>query len=1004
MSRHLIYLLLLALVWGLILTAPVRAGDPSLMGYWKFDGDALDSSGNDRHGTFVGSPTFGPGVFGQALELAGGPDYVIIDGYKGILGTHAFSIAAWVRTTNTAISQIMHWGTDSNGQRVEFRINGNRLRISGGGGNVQGDTVLTDGEWYHVAAAVIENASASSGDATFYVNGQEDTRASTATIRWDIVANETLDLTIGYRPTRQDRAFDGSIDDVVLYDRVLTPEDLERIMSGDILPASGTATREDPAHETADVLRAVTLSWSPGQFAATHNVYLGTVFEDVNNASLADPQGALVSEGQDANSLDLGVLEFGQTYFWRVDEVNGAPDNTVIKGETWSFEIEPFSLPITSITATASSAQDEEMTADKTIDGSGLDELDRHSTGSPDMWLSGMGDPTPSIQYEFDQAYKLHELWVWNSNQMIESFVGLGAKEVTIEVSTDANDWTLVEGTPDFAQAPGAAGYVHNTTIDLGGVIAQYVRLTIHSGHGMLPQYGLSELRFFHIPTQPREPQPENGAFDVAVDTMLKWRAGREAASHQISLSTDPNAVAQGTGAVDTTDPSYDPGPLDLAATYYWQVVEVNAAETPSAHVGDSWSFSTQEFIVVDGFEGYNDDCARIFFAWEDGLGHSGSEGIEGCNVAPSNGNGGGSIVGNEVSPFAEQGIVHSGRQSMPLAYDDAFGPSEATLALSPAQDWTRHGVKGLVLWFAGDPANTGTDLYVKINNTKVSYDGPVDSLMVKTWQMWYIDLQGLGANLGNVTELSIGLSSGQGMIYVDDIMLSPHERQLVTPVDPDPANLLAHLPFDGNADDSVGGLNGTLIENAGFDAGQQGQALSLNSVTVTDYVELTGYKGIEGTSAFSIALWLKTAETIEQQIVYFGTHTGGQRVEFRVHTNGHIRMGNGSGQVEGFTDVTDGSWHHIVATVKENATNSSSDVRIYVDGRDDTQESTDLDPPYDFVPEWDLTIGYRPSQADRFLIGQIDEFYLYDRVLSPAEVAGLAGMTQPFDRPFVTD
>jgi len=176
MSRHVIYLSALALGLGLVLTTPTPAGDPSLMGYWKFDGDALDSSGNDRHGTFQGSPSYGPGVFGEALELEGGPDYVTMDGYKGILGTHAFSIAAWVKTTNTAIGQIMHWGPHANGERVEFRINGNRLRISHGNGNIQGDTDLTDGEWYHVAVAVIDNASASSGDVTFYVNALDDTQ------------------------------------------------------------------------------------------------------------------------------------------------------------------------------------------------------------------------------------------------------------------------------------------------------------------------------------------------------------------------------------------------------------------------------------------------------------------------------------------------------------------------------------------------------------------------------------------------------------------------------------------------------------------------------------------------------------------------------------------------------------------------------------------------------------------------------------------------------------
>ncbi len=60
------------------------------------------------------------------------------------------------------------------------------------------------------------------------------------------------------------------------------------------------------------------------------------------------------------------------------------------------------------------------------------------------------------------------------------------------------------------------------------------------------------------------------------------------------------------------------------------------------------------------------------------------------------------------------------------------------------------------------------------------------------------IDLQGHAqANLAQVTELTIGLSGGQGMVYIDNIILSPHERQMLTPIDPDPANLLAYYAFD---------------------------------------------------------------------------------------------------------------------------------------------------------------------------------------------------------------
>ncbi|MCH7557098.1 MAG: LamG domain-containing protein, partial [Planctomycetes bacterium] len=99
-------------------------------------------------------------------------------------------------------------------------------------------------------------------------------------------------------------------------------------------------------------------------------------------------------------------------------------------------------------------------------------------------------------------------------------------------------------------------------------------------------------------------------------------------------------------------------------------------------------------------------------------------------------------------------------------------------------------------------------------------------------------------------------------------------------------------------------------------------------------------------------------------------------------------------------TAVTDGGWHHVAATITENATNSSSDVRIYVDGQDDTQESTDPD-AFNIVADWDVTIGYRPSQSDRFFNGQIDDVRIYDRVLSQEEIAWLAGRTEPFDKPF---
>ncbi len=287
------------------------------------------------------------------------------------------------------------------------------------------------------------------------------------------------------------------------------------------------ATDASPADQKQDVPRDVALGWTPGPSAATHDVYFGTSLDVVTNADRANPADVLVSKDQTATTFDpTGLLEFGRTYYWRVDEVNAAPDATVFKGSVWSFTAEPVSYRIAKVTATASSAS-EGMGPEKSVDGSGLNNSGQHATEPSQMWLSAGGGPQPTwIQYEFDGIYKVHQLVVWNSNQMLESVLGFGAKSATVEYSTDAAAWTKL-GDFEFARAPGTATYAGNAPVDFGGAIAKYVKLTIHSNWGgVLQQYGLSEVRFFYVPVLPREPVPTVAQKNVEVDTALSWRAG----------------------------------------------------------------------------------------------------------------------------------------------------------------------------------------------------------------------------------------------------------------------------------------------------------------------------------------------------------------------------------------------------------------------------------------------------------------------------------------------
>ena len=473
---------------------------------------------------------------------------------------------------------------------------------------------------------------------------------------------------------------------------------------------------------------------------------------------------------KEAASYSLGKLDFSRIYYWGVDKGDDAPDFTVFRGDIWRFKVEPFGMTIARVTATSSSASPG-MEASKTIDGSGLNGLDQHSTRDTDMWLSTPGE-APWIEYRFDRIYELDEMWVWNSNQVIERLLGLGAKNVLIEYSTDGATWMTLEGASQLAQAPGKADYAHNTIVDFHGVLAKYVRITVSSGWGVMPQYGLSEVRFFHIPTQAQEPQPATGATTKGVDVLLKWRAGREADLHEISLSTNSAAMTDGTAVIGTSrEASFDPGALNYATTYFWKVDEINEAETPTVNTGKVWSFSTPAYGTVDDFDLYDDNCKRIFFAWEDGLGHNGSEGIENCEVSPSDGNGGRSVVGHDRPPFAEQTIVNVGsRQSMPLSYDNANALSETTLMIN-GQDWTASGIRTFSLFFYGQANNSG-QLYVKINDIKVVYHGDVTQTQ---WQQWPIDLTSMDG-LENVTTLTIGVegNAAAGMLYIDDIRLYP--------------------------------------------------------------------------------------------------------------------------------------------------------------------------------------------------------------------------------------
>jgi glucuronoarabinoxylan endo-1,4-beta-xylanase len=87
----------------------------------------------------------------------------------------------------------------------------------------------------------------------------------------------------------------------------------------------------------------VILEWKEGGYAEKHDVYFGTDEAKVADANRSNPLGVLVSENHSATSYNPPeFLDLNTTYYWRIDEVNAAPDYTIFKGEVWSFTTLPY--------------------------------------------------------------------------------------------------------------------------------------------------------------------------------------------------------------------------------------------------------------------------------------------------------------------------------------------------------------------------------------------------------------------------------------------------------------------------------------------------------------------------------------------------------------------------------------------------------------------------------------------------------------------------------------
>ena len=229
--------------------APEAAAGP--VAHWKLDEGsgtiAADSSGNGHDGTLVGDPQWVAGMIGGALEFDGVDDYVTITGYKGIAADRtdpdnpfqlAFSVACWINTADAAgRGGLVNWGSSDGapvgGQYQNFHVHEGRLRAEHGNGRFRGATIVSDGQWHHVAMVVAEGANLEPPATQLYVDGQKDTEGEdtvNAQNIWNITAE--ADVGIGVRASHLNRFFNGMIDDARIYDYALSETEVVALAAG----------------------------------------------------------------------------------------------------------------------------------------------------------------------------------------------------------------------------------------------------------------------------------------------------------------------------------------------------------------------------------------------------------------------------------------------------------------------------------------------------------------------------------------------------------------------------------------------------------------------------------------------------------------------------------------------------------------------------------------------------------------------------------------------------
>ncbi|MGP8020497.1 MAG: immunoglobulin domain-containing protein [Limisphaerales bacterium] len=201
---------------------PCDPAPSGLVSWWKAEGNALDEVGTNN-GTLVGNATYGPGEVGQGFVFDGNGSGVSIANATN-LQLQDLTIEAWIQRSS---SSVVSYGSGGNGVIFGYGTGGYLFFMNSAGSLIFGQLgnpayvtgpAITDTSWHHVAVTKVGSV------IVFYLDG-----VAYATPAFSVTFTFTTSVGIGYRPDNGDNGFLGTIDEMSIYNRVLTSTEIQDI-------------------------------------------------------------------------------------------------------------------------------------------------------------------------------------------------------------------------------------------------------------------------------------------------------------------------------------------------------------------------------------------------------------------------------------------------------------------------------------------------------------------------------------------------------------------------------------------------------------------------------------------------------------------------------------------------------------------------------------------------------------------------------------------------------